>query len=202
MNIEQTSAIILAGGHSSRMGTDKAKLRVGEKTLLEVMVEKVRRLGICEVVVSGCSECPAGTRYVQDLIPDRGPLSGIHAGLKQIRSRSGLVLPVDMPLIPEETLKLLIESHGSLPITALTLDDRPEPLVAVYDACLAQDCEKILQQEKTSPRRLFDMYGYRPVPYIKDADLLINCNTPEEFALVQKSALFEDQRSHSFNPKR
>ena len=53
MNIEETSAIILAGGHSSRMGTDKAKLRVGEKTLLELMVEKVRHLGISEIVISG-----------------------------------------------------------------------------------------------------------------------------------------------------
>ena len=189
MIIEETAAIILAGGRSSRMGTDKAKLRVGEKTLLELMVEKVQRLRITEIVVSGCSECPEGTRYAVDLIPGRGPLSGIHAGLKKIHRRSALVLPVDMPLIPEETLKYLIESHGSLPITALTLDNRPEPLVAVYDACLAQDCEKILQGEKTSPRRLFDMYGYTPVPYIKDPALLVNCNTPEEFALVQKAVL-------------
>ena len=191
MNIEETSAIILAGGRSSRMGTDKAKLRIGEKTLLELMVEKVRRLGIVEVVVSGCSECPAGTRYAPDLIPGRGPLSGIHAGLKRIRHRSGLVLPVDMPLIPEETLRLLIEAHGSLPITALTLENRPEPLVAVYDACLAQDCEEILQGEKTSPRRLFDMYGYCPVPYTKNPNFLINCNTPEEFALAQKAELLQ-----------
>ena len=188
MNIEETSAIILAGGRSSRMGTDKAALRVGEKTLLELMVEKVRHVGISDVVVSGCAACPAGTRYAPDLIPDRGPLSGIHAGLKQIRHRSCLVLPVDMPLIPEETLRLLIEAHGSLPITALTVDDRPEPLAAVYDACLVQDCERILREEKTSPRRLFDMYGYHPVPYTKDPDLLINCNTPEEFARVRRTA--------------
>ena len=191
MNLEETSAIILAGGRSSRRGTDKAKLRIGEKTLLELMVEKVRRLGIVEVVVSGCSECPAGTRYAPDLIPGRGPLSGIHAGLKRIRNRSGLVLPVDMPLIPEETLLLLIGAHGSLPITALTLENRPEPLVAVYDACLAQDCEEILQGEKTSPRRLFDMYEYCPVPYTKNPNFLINCNTPEEFALAQKAELLQ-----------
>ena len=189
MNIEETSAIILAGGRSSRMGTDKAKLQVGDKTLLERMVEKVRHLGITEGIICGCSECPEGTRYVPDLIPGRGPLSGIHAGLKQVCHQSSLVLPVDMPLIPEETLKLLIEAHGSLPITALTLKDHPEPLVAVYDARLVQDCEKILQEEKTSPRRLFDMYGYRPVPYTKDPVFLINCNTPEEFALVQRAEL-------------
>ncbi|MBR0087120.1 MAG: molybdenum cofactor guanylyltransferase [Lachnospiraceae bacterium] len=185
MKIEETAAIILAGGQSSRMGTDKAKLRVGEKTLLELMTEKVRRLGITEIVVSGCSDCPPGTTFVPDMIPGRGPLSGIHAGLRQIRHRSGLVLPVDTPLIPEETLRLLIEAHGDLPITVLTFNGRPEPLAAVYDACLVQDCERILKEEKTSPRRLFDLYGYHPVPYTKDPDLLINCNTPEEFARVQ-----------------
>ena len=61
MKIEEMSAVILAGGRSSRMGTDKARLRLGEKTLLELMVEKVRRLGITEIVVSGCTECPLGT---------------------------------------------------------------------------------------------------------------------------------------------
>ena len=184
MKIEEMSAVILAGGRSSRMGTDKARLRLGEKTLLELMVEKVRRLGITEIVVSGCTECPLGTMYVPDQIPGRGPLSGIHAGLSAIRHWSALVLPVDMPLIPEDTLKLLIGAHGSLPITVLTLNERPEPLVAVYDACLVPDCERILKEEKTSPRRLFDLYGYYPVPFTEDPDLLINCNTPDEFARV------------------
>ncbi|MBQ1366659.1 MAG: molybdenum cofactor guanylyltransferase [Firmicutes bacterium] len=187
MKMEETSVIILAGGRSSRMGTDKAKLKLGGKTLLDLTVEKVQNLGISDIVISGCSDCPEKTRYAPDLIPGRGPLSGIHAGLKQIRSQCSLVLPVDMPLIPEETLKLLIAAHGSFPITALTLDNRPEPLVAVYDAFLAQDCEEILQQEKHSPRRLFDQYGYYPVPYTKDPALLINCNTPEEFKKIKEA---------------
>ena len=187
MNIEKISAIILAGGRSSRMGTDKADLELKGQTLLNLTVEKVHRLGISDIIISGCSNCPAGTRYAPDLIPDRGPLSGIHAGLKQIRNKCALVLPVDMPLIPEETLKLLIEAHGDLPITALTLDEHPEPLVAVYDAFLAQDCESILQEKKHSPRRLFDRYGYNPVPYTGNPDLLINCNTPEEFAMVKEA---------------
>ena len=174
MKIEKISAIILAGGRSSRMGTDKADLELKGQTLLNLTVEKVHRLGISDIIISGCSNCPAGTRYAPDLIPDRGPLSGIHAGLKQIRNRCALVLPVDMPLIPEETLKLLIEAHGDLPI-------------AVYDAFLAQDCESILQEKKHSPRRLFDRYGYNPVPYTGNPDLLINCNTPEEFAIVQEA---------------
>ena len=187
MRIEETSAILLAGGRSSRMGTDKAKLQLGGKTLLELTVEKIRSLGITDIVISGCPDCPEGTRYAPDLVPGQGPLSGIHAGLSMIRHRCSLVLPVDMPLIPEETLRLLIASHGKFPITALTLDGRPEPLAAVYDASLAEDCGTILQEKKHSPRRLFDKYGYDPVPYTGDPALLINCNTPEEFASVQEA---------------
>ena len=200
MKIVEVSAIILAGGRRSRMGTDKAKLRLGGKTLLDLTVEKIRHLGISDIVISGCADCPEGTSYAPDLIPGKGPLSGIHAGLRQIRNQSSLVLPVDMPLIPEEVLKLLITAHGSdpavarpdsaptqpFPITVLTLEGRMEPLVAVYDASLAQDCEEILQEEKHSPRRLCDKYGYHPVPYTGDPALLINCNTPEEFAYVQR----------------
>lgn len=196
MKMEEVSAIILAGGRSSRMGTDKAKLKLGDQTLLELMAEKLRRLGISDVVVSGCPDCPEGTRYVPDLIPDRGPLSGIHAGLRQIRHRSALVLPVDMPLIQEETLRYLIEAHGrstgsgslGFPITALTLDGQLEPLIAVYDASLAEDCERILREEKHSPRRLFEKYGFNPAAFTGDPVSLMNCNTPEEFELVLKAA--------------
>ncbi|MBO5544062.1 MAG: molybdenum cofactor guanylyltransferase [Firmicutes bacterium] len=195
MKMEEVSAIILAGGRSSRMGTDKAKLKQGDQTLLELMAEKLRRLGISEIVVSGCPDCPEGTSYVPDLIPDKGPLSGIHAGLRQIRHRSALVLPVDMPLIQEETLRLLVQAHvntgdGSLcsPITALTLNGDLEPLIAVYDAFLAEDCERILREEKHSPRRLFEKYGFTSVAFTGDPVSLMNCNTPEEYELVLKAA--------------
>ena len=63
------SGIVLAGGRSSRMGTDKAGLSFRGMTLLEWQVSKLQRLGIEEIIISG-------SRGVRDVFPGRGPLGG------------------------------------------------------------------------------------------------------------------------------
>lgn len=177
----ELSAILLAGGCSSRMGQPKAAMVLGGKTLLQHQVEKLRTLGITEILVSGWKDCPPGTEFIPDLYPHKGPLSGIHAGLCRIRNSAALVLPVDMPLIHPDTLQELAACHGAFPITVLEKDGFPEPLAGIYDKALAADCEHILQGDRYSPRQLFFRAGILPIPYTGDPARLMNCNTPEEF---------------------
>lgn len=179
------SAIILAGGFSSRMGQPKAALRLNGKTLLEHQVEKLSALGIEEILVAGWEDCPPGTVYVQDVYPHRGPLSGIHAGLCEIKGESALVLPVDMPLVPPETLGQLIENHAA-PITVLSHGGFLEPLVGIYDASLSPLCARILRSEHTGVGQLFDAAGVTDMPYSGNPDFLRNCNTPEEFEKIAR----------------
>lgn len=93
---------ILAGGLSSRMGTDKAGLSVAGGTLLDWMHDKLRRTGLAEIVVCGA---PHG---FADRIPHRGPLGGLHSLGHRYPARQALVIPVDMPLVSEQTLTTLI----------------------------------------------------------------------------------------------
>lgn len=185
MEMASLSAIVLAGGYSSRMGRPKATLMLAGKTLLQHQTEKLWALGISEILVSGWEDCPAGTQYVQDDYPHRGPLSGIHAGLCRIRNASALVLPVDMPLLPAQTLQELAARSTDKPITLLEQDGNPEPLVGIYAAALAPDCARILESGRHSPRQLFALAGIQTVPYTGDPRFLLNCNTPEEFRLLQ-----------------
>lgn len=181
MESRNLSAILLAGGYSSRMGQPKAALVLGGKTLLQLQTEKLRSLGITDILVSGWEDCPPGTRYVPDVYPHRGPLSGIHAGLCQIQNHAALVLPVDMPLLTPETLQTLAAAHGSAPITLLEYRGQPEPLVGIYEASLAPACAALLQGTRHSPRQLLTQTHFRPVPHTGSPTQLLNCNTPEEF---------------------
>ena len=175
-----TSAILLAGGKSSRMGTSKAELDFHGVSLLQYQVEKLRRLGIEDIVVSGKATTMEGVPFVPDVYPDRGPLGGIHAGLLAIKNASALVISVDCPLIPAPFLQKLIAAHES-GITLAARDGVTEPLIGVYDKALAGLCQEILQGERTSVRRLHDAVGLSTVDYEGDRRLLSGCNTPEEY---------------------
>ena len=179
-DLSNTSAILLAGGKSSRMGTSKAELDFHGVSLLQYQVEKLRLQGIEDIVVSGKPAAVEGVQFVSDVYPDRGPLGGIHAGLLAIKNPAALVLSVDCPLIPERFLRKLIRAHtGGVSVAAH--DGMIEPLIGVYDKALAGLCKEILLSERTSVRRLHDAVGISILAYEGDRRLLSGCNTPEEY---------------------
>ena len=179
----EVSAILLAGGKSRRMGLDKCLLPFKGQSMLAHQVEKLQRLGISDIMISGRETAVAGTRCVMDLFPDRGPLGGLHACLSAALFPDCLVLGVDTPLVPEDTLRTLIETHlsGDQSITLLTRGDCWEPLLAVYRASLAPVALRILEAGDGSLRRFIRENAYRLLPYRGPEELITNCNTPEEY---------------------
>ncbi len=99
--MEKCSAIILAGGASTRMGTDKAFLELGGMPLIARVMERVRVLAD-EVVISANDAARFAAfdvRVVSDVMPNAGPLAGICAGLEAIAHPSAIVVACDMPLL-------------------------------------------------------------------------------------------------------
>lgn len=187
MDIQNCSGAVLAGGRSTRMGTDKAALPFGGMTLLEWQARKLRALGIEDIMVSGSMLPAAGTRFVPDLYPHRGPLSGIHACLLAARTENVLVLGVDLPLVPLSALRGLGEAHTG-GITALCHGQAVEPLIAIYSAQLAPAAEAILRTPDTAVRRLMERAALRRLRFDGDEALLMNCNTPEGYARCRELA--------------
>jgi molybdopterin-guanine dinucleotide biosynthesis protein A len=119
--------VILAGGKSSRMGEDKAMVVVNKRTMLDQIKDTLLQTSLSEVVVNKNVELrPSSTgnqfsvnedtEYIKDLIPDKGPLSGIHSALCHYPDADILVVPVDIPLITSASLDRLIETareHGT-----------------------------------------------------------------------------------------
>ena len=181
---EMVSAIVLAGGLSSRMGSCKAELLWHGIPLIEHQVNKLRSLGIDDIIISGYPKPVEGTRFVADKYLLKGPLGGIHAGLTAAENSHCLVISVDTPLVPAQTLSELIEAHlnGSSNITILSHGNEIEPLMGVYERWLGGIAEQILQGENTSVRVLFKRAGITKFEYGGDIRLLCDCNTPEEYS--------------------
>lgn len=102
--------VLLAGGRSRRMGTDKALLPVGAGTLLDHMTARLRTLDLSQVAI--CRDAPGG---IPDRIPGLGPLGALHSLCGEFPDRDLLVVPVDMPLVTAATLAALLTGRSARP---------------------------------------------------------------------------------------
>ncbi len=149
------AGFILAGGKSSRMGTDKALLEVGGLTLLNRAVSVVGQ--VCDhVMVVGdptkfaIRESVKYESVVADIFPGCGPLSGIHAALVHSTAELNLMLAVDMPFVSKELLLFLFataENNDSV-ITVPRAGKLLQPLCAVYRTSFSTVAEQALRAGK------------------------------------------------------
>ena len=179
------SGIVLAGGLSRRMGQNKAELCLNGKTFLEIQVEKFHALGIADIMLSGAG-CPVlpGTRVIPDEYTGRGPFGGLHACLQAARNPFCLVVSVDVPLIPVSTLAQLCRAHKG-GITILRHHKREEPLIGVYDRCVSDSISELIRSGRYAVRALKDSIPWNCFDYSGPRELLINCNTLEDFAVAK-----------------
>jgi molybdopterin-guanine dinucleotide biosynthesis protein A len=129
------SAVLLAGGKSSRMGQDKATLFFRGVPLWQNQLELLRLLQPVEIFVSAQIDPawrPSDAKFVADTKPSCGPISGIAAALSRISNDYLIVLAIDMPFITGAYLRSLCEriepGRGIVPV----IEDRAEPLAAIY----------------------------------------------------------------------
>nr|WP_224745905.1 molybdenum cofactor guanylyltransferase [Neiella litorisoli] len=121
--------MLLNGGKSSRMGTAKGALKIGELTLVQYMTQQLAAAGVSDIVISG-DEVP-------DQFADQGPLGGIEAVLTAHPGARWLVVPIDMPQLDVATLRQLID-QGEMAHTCVHFAASVLPLyIASGDDCLA-----------------------------------------------------------------
>jgi len=144
------SAILLAGGKSSRMGREKAALLVEGVPLWRRQLETLRATAPVEVLISGRSEGPyaeGGAAVILDQWPETGPLGGLATVLPRSAAPWVLVLAVDMPRMTTVYLRGLVAEaertgRGVVPRFA---DGQRQPLAAVYPREAGAVAEALLQ---------------------------------------------------------
>ncbi len=139
-NVAVAEAFVLAGGRSSRMGQDKAKLPWAGRPLLEIALEKLRALPLAAAprIAGARSDVSSQAAVIADIHPDCGPLSGIEAALTASSRPLNIFLPVDLPLLPLALLnRMLFRAQTTRAfITIPRLNGLPQPLCAIYHRSL------------------------------------------------------------------
>src|SRR5262249_33478020 len=140
------SGFILAGGKSSRMGTDKSLLRFGDSTLIESAVRRMLSVTSDVTIVSPRDDLAKYAPVIHDVYPDRGPLGGIHAALTSSSHELNLMFAVDMPLVQSRLLKELLDvaEKSQAAVTVPKTRDGWQPLCAVYRREFAPVAQKAL----------------------------------------------------------
>ena len=143
----QITGIILAGGKSTRMGTDKALLKIEGETLLAKAVKLCR--SVCdEILISSNSEDHNVENIVRipDEIKDCGPLGGIYSCLRQAENEWSFVISVDATFVKPEFVSFLVNQKFKNYDAVVPFHEKgKEPLIALYNKSTLPFLEKNLE---------------------------------------------------------
>lgn len=188
------AAFILAGGRSTRMGTDKAFVAFEGRTLLARALNVARSVTSDVRIVGDPVKFSPFAPIVEDIVPGCGPLAGIHAALRASTAEFNLILAVDMPFVSPALLHFLISraQQSTAIVTVPRSAQGWQPLCAVYRRQFAASAEKALRAGRYKIDALFTPLDTQS---IEEHDLeragfsattFRNLNTPEELAQARE----------------
>ena len=186
------SAVILAGGKSSRMGCDKAFAELDGQTLLARQIWLVQAAGAADVFISGqtgVNYSGFGCPVLTDKFHDAGPLAGIHSALAATDSPLLLVLAVDLPGMTADFLRKLAaecrENAGVVPRVAGNL----EPLAAIYPKAALPLATFLLKENSLAVKNFAERCEQAMLVSFADlpdsaAGFFLNCNSQDDLRQV------------------
>lgn len=213
MDQTKVTGVVLAGGRSSRMGTNKALLTVGSRKVIETLISAMS--GVAEDVWIAANDREAyqdfGRTIVPDLLPGQGPLSGIHAALHATKTPWVLVAACDMPFVPPELFGFLQDavneaeaSHTGVQGCQAVIpveQGRVQPLLAAYHVSALPALEESLRSGKL---RMTDWLEQLEVRYVSEEDVaratgrdaghvFFNMNSPEDYERAVRKQEHEEE---------
>jgi molybdopterin-guanine dinucleotide biosynthesis protein A len=191
--MDDTEAFILAGGASSRMGTDKSQLPLEGQTFTERIAETLLKLTASVYVVGRQAE--SSLPSVADVYPQWGALGGLHAALTACKREWAIVVACDLPFATAELFSFLAEKrvdHDA--VVPIQEDGRPQPLAALYrvDPC-RQRATELIEAGHRRPLDLLEAVKTRWISFAEIRNLdqaerfFVNINTPSDYYEATRS---------------
>ncbi|NLL36738.1 MAG: molybdenum cofactor guanylyltransferase [Fretibacterium sp.] len=189
------TAAVLAGGASSRIGEDKALLKLEGRSLLQWVVDKVAPFADELLVVgrSGGAEAARGLRFVPDVDGDeRSSLRGLHSALTHASGNFVLVLSCDTPLLDPRLFPLLLSLRDEADIVLPQVEGRWEPFCALYRRTVSAATGRLLAAGQKRVLTLLEeplrVRAVRPedCPFPLDPRSFLNVNTMDDYRRAQE----------------
>ncbi|MEG4999163.1 molybdenum cofactor guanylyltransferase [Microcoleus sp. B4-D4] len=191
MTNHQIAVIVLAGGQSSRMGTDKALLEIEGKSLLQRALEVAASVTPQVYVLTAWPDRYRSTlteqsQFLLEYNPGSGPLVALTQGLTEIPADWILLLACDLPLLEPQIIQNWASQLTAIPQSTLAIvpyqKSRWEPLCGFYRQQSLASLQSFIEKGGRSFQKWLNQIQAIPLPVgEREAIMLSNCNTLEEF---------------------
>ena len=187
-NKDNITGIILAGGKSTRMGSDKGFIEIDGTSFMSRIINVLAPFVKEIIIVSDNPDYDSfGSKRVEDIFKNSGPLAGLYTGLEHSKTEDNLVLSCDVPLINHEVISELIQTCDSeADIVQIESRGRVMPLVAMYKKRCLGPCLRLLQNGERRLRSIQTVaitktidLKFEYAPYVR------NINTIEELKEIR-----------------
>jgi len=187
--MQSYSAIVLAGGRATRLGSvNKAMLQVGGIRLIDRVLGTLRLLADQIILVGHLAEglCEPDIEIVPDILPSRSALIGIYSGLQVARNDVAIVVACDMPFLSPPLLERIAQLSDGYDVVVPRIGDQLEALHAAY----RRSCLPIMKEAiKLQQYKIIDFYPQLDVREIDEREIraidpkllsFFNVNTPSD----------------------
>lgn len=192
------TGVILSGGKNTRMGENKAFLRIGGERLIDRTVRLFRQVfrEVIIVTTNPLDYLDQEAVIVTDILPGKGALGGLYTGLFYSTDEYAFLAACDMPFLNTSFMEYMLQQTTGYDIVVPAPPDGLQPLHAIY----ARRCLPAIRARLDKNRlQIKDFYPERPLLKISpevldtfdpDRRMFLNVNTPED---LEKLSLFEKQ---------
>ena len=161
----KVSAIILAGGNSSRLGRDKALIKIyNSSTIIHTIVEKLQVISDDVIIVTnGQRYANLGVKSTSDVYLNNGPLAGLHSGLLAAKHSHALVVACDMPFLNVKLLNYMVSQPLNYDALVPKIEGWLEPLHTIYSRQCIGPIERMLEAHRF---KILDLFGAIVIQYL------------------------------------
>jgi molybdopterin-guanine dinucleotide biosynthesis protein A len=190
--MENVTGIILAGGKSSRMGSDKGLMIVNGKPMVEYIIEELQSLDIPVIIVANNPEYEKfGIPVFTDSIKNKGPMAGIYTGLLHSSTESNVVLSCDIPKVSAKLIKKLVSNANQSDISILKHGNTLHPLIGIYKRSTLRGLKRKLDSDQLKMKQFCIDMGCSFIEINDDNNefdpgIFFNVNTREQLEQLQE----------------
>lgn len=180
--------VILSGGQSSRMGTNKALLDINHVPVIERIANELKKCTDEVVIISNEPEKYdfLNLKIYEDRYKHQGPLAGIESALYHVNADVFMIAACDMPFVTSHIYQLLLSQIDLYDAVVPVYDDQTHPLAGIYRRTVLPKIQEQLDQDIRKVKRFFKHINVHYVDHFESSEVItkkhfFNMNHPEQY---------------------
>ena len=186
-SLYKINAYILTGGQSRRLNTNKSLVRLNNKTLTEIIHQKLSSL-FNKIYIVGKENNFSDNNFIEDINPIQCPMNGIATAQNHSNSEWIFIIACDMPLIKPNIINSLYDSiNSNAQVIAPIVNNRVQPLCAFYHKSVFKNLCIAIEKGDFKLIRLLDKLEILKVTIpVCDEEQFLNINYPKDLNKVKE----------------